>query len=91
MKFVKSVIALVVLYAPWTYIVVRQIGLHSDESKDIVHITDILNYFTFFEIKHEGFSMEIVAMKLLAVVFRVLLLVLIYKSKGTGFQQQEYF
>ena len=80
-QFAKSVVALVVLYAPWAFIMVRQIGLHSDEPKDIVHMTDILNYFTFFAIKHESFSMEILALKVIAVVFLALLIVLIYKSK----------
>lgn len=80
-QFAKSVIALAVLYAPWGYVMIRQIGLHSDEPKDIVHIHDILNYLTFFAIKHEGFSLEILALKVIAVVFLVLLIFLIYKSK----------
>ncbi len=80
-QFAKSVIALAVLYAPWAYVVVRQIQKHADEPKDIVHFHDVLNYFTFFAIKNEGFNWEMIALKLLAVVFLVLLLVLIYKSK----------
>lgn len=80
-QFAKSVIALAVLYAPWAYVVVRQIGLHSDEPRDIVHITDVLNYFTFFAIKHEGFNLEMIILKLVAVGFLILIIYLIYKSK----------
>ena len=80
-QFAKFVIALAVLYAPWGYVMIRQIGLHSDEPKDIVHIHDILNYFTFFAIKNEGFNFEMIVLKLVVVVFLILLIVLIYKSK----------
>lgn len=80
-QFAISVIALAVLYAPWAYIVVRQVSSHAGDPKDAVHMTDILNYFTFFAIKHEGFALEIIALKVLAVVFLVLLIFLIYKSK----------
>lgn len=80
-QFAKSVLALVILYAPWAYIMIRQIRSHAGDSRDPVHISDILNYFTFFAIKHESFSLEIIALKVLAVIFLVLMIVLIYKSK----------
>lgn len=81
MQYVKSVIALAVLYAPWAYIMVRQIGLHADEPKDIVHIQDIISYLTFFAVKYEHFSYEVAVLKIISFAFLILLIFLIYKSK----------
>lgn len=80
-QFGKSVLALIVLYAPWGIIFVYQIMKESAGSHEGFKLVNGLHYITAFAIKAENFKPEMIAFKLVAVAFLILILVLIYKQK----------
>lgn len=80
-QFGKSVLALVVLYAPWGIVFVHQIQAHAGDAKEGFELINAVHYFTAFAIKSQSFRFDLVIFKLVAVVFLVLILVLIYRNR----------
>lgn len=81
-SWIKSFIALVILYVPWFLILMRQIGTQMNVVYKDMTLTDMFNYITSFAINNPDLSMEMLILKVLAIVFVVLVLVLIYKNKA---------
>lgn len=80
-QFGKSVAALVILYAPWGIIFIRQLKNTAAGSHETFHLDYIIHYLTYFAIKSEDFRLEMLIFKLLAFAFLIFVLVLIYKKK----------
>ena len=80
-QFGKSVLALILLYAPWTVVLVHQIQGQSDEFHQAINWSTIPNYFTYFAIKSDSFAIEMILLKLLAVALLVLVLFVAYKNR----------
>ena len=81
-QFGKSLLALIILYAPWMIVFVRQIMTESSGFHEGFKLDSIIHYLFAFAIKSEDFRPEMIAFKLIALVFLVFLLVLIYKQKN---------
>ena len=80
-QFKKSLIAVIVLYAPWGIIFVYQILKETAGTHEGFQLADILHYLVCFAIKSEDFRPEMIAFKLIAFAFLIFILVLIYKEK----------
>lgn len=80
-QFKKSLIAVIVLYAPWGIIFVYQILKETAGSHEGFELTDIIHYIASFAIKSEDFRPEMIAFKVIAILFLIFILVLIYKKK----------
>ena len=80
-QFGKSVLALIILYAPWTVVLVHQIQGQSDEFHQALNITTVPNYFTYFAVKSDSFAIEMILFKLLAVALLVLVVYVAYKNR----------
>lgn len=80
-QFVKSVVALILLFGPWTVVLLHQIQGQSDEFHQAMDWSIVPNYITYFAIKSNDYSLEMIAFKLVAVAFLILVLVLIYRQK----------
>lgn len=81
-KWIYSVIALMVLYAPWFYVLVRQIGTQAGASKKPMVLSDMLSCITYFAVNSPEWSPEMTALKILAVIFAVIVLIIIYKKQA---------
>lgn len=80
-QFGKSVLCLIILYAPWSVVLVHQIQGQSDEFHQAMDWSTVPNYITYFAIKDDSFSMEMIAFKLIALAFLALVIFLIYKNR----------
>lgn len=80
--WIYSVVALAVLYAPWFIVMVRQIGTQSGEAKKHMGLADLFNCITYYSVNSPDFSMEMIALKALAIIFLVTVIALIYKYRA---------
>ena len=80
-QFGKSVLALIVLYAPWCVVLVRQITTQAAGPHETFDSGSLITYITSFAIKSKDFNIEIIAFKIIALIFLIFILVLIYKKK----------
>lgn len=80
-QFGKSVLALVILYAPWLVVFVHQIQVHSSDPREGFELVNAIHYMLSFAIKSKTFELEMIIFKLVALAFLILILVLIYKKK----------
>ena len=79
--FAKSVIALIILYAPWSVVLVHQISGQNDEFHQAIDWSIIPNYLTYFAVKSDSPSLEIWAFRIAAILFLVLIILLVYKNR----------
>ena len=79
-QFAKSVLALIVLYAPWGIVFIHQIQTHANDAKEGFELVNVIHYFTAFAIKSQNFRLDMV-IKIIAIIFLIFILVLIYKKK----------
>ena len=80
-QFGKSVLALIILYAPWMIVFVHQIQTQSGEPNEGFELVNAIHYLTAFAIKSQNFEFEMIIFKLVAFAFLVLILYLIYQKK----------
>ena len=80
-QFGKSLLALIILYAPWGIVFARQIMTEAGGSHEGFELVNIIHYIAGFAIKSEDFRPEMIVYKLIAIVFLVFILFLIYKKK----------
>lgn len=80
-QFGKSLLALIILYAPWGFVFVYQIKTQSAGPHETFQMGNVIHYITYFAIKSEDFSFESIIFKAVALIFLILILVLIYKKK----------
>ena len=80
-QFGKSLLAIIILYAPWGFVFIRQIMTEASGSHEGFELASAIHYALGFAIKGENFRPELIAFKLVALAFLVLILVLIYKKK----------
>ena len=80
-QFGKSVLALIILYAPWMIVFVHQIQTQSGEPNEGFELVNAIHYLTAFAIKSQNFEFEMIIFKLVACAFLVLILYLIYQKK----------
>ncbi len=80
-QFAKSVLALIVLYAPWGIVFIHQIQTHANDAKEGFELVNVIHYFTAFAIKSQNFRLDMVIFKIIAIIFLIFILVLIYKKK----------
>lgn len=77
----KSLLALIILYAPWMIVFVHQIQTHASDPKEGFELVSAIHYGLGFAIKSENFSLTSIIFKLIALAFLILILVIIYKKK----------
>ena len=80
-QFKKSVLALVVLYAPWALVFVYQLKSKAGGYHEGFELVNAIHYITAFAIKSENFRFETVIFKIIALAFLILILYLIYEKK----------
>ena len=80
-QFAKSVLALIVLYALWGIVFIHQIQTHANDAKEGFELVNVIHYFTAFAIKSQNFRLDMVIFKIIAIIFLIFILVLIYKKK----------
>ncbi len=80
-QFGKSVLALIILYAPWMIVFVHQIQTQSGEPNEGFELVNAIHYLTAFAIKSQNFEFEMIIFKVVAFAFLVLILYLIYQKK----------
>lgn len=80
-QFAKSLLALIVLYAPWGIVFILQISTESAGPHEGFKLMNALHYVTAFAIKAENFQFEMVVFKIIALVFLIFVLALIYKKR----------
>ena len=80
-QFKKSLIAVIVLYAPWGIVFVYQILKETAGSHEGFQLIDIIHYLVCFAIKSEDFRPQMIVYKLIAFAFLIFILVLIYKKQ----------
>ena len=80
-QFAKSVLALIVLYAPCGIVFIHQIQTHANDAKEGFELVNVIHYFTAFAIKSQNFRLDMVIFKIIAIIFLIFILVLIYKKK----------
>lgn len=80
-QFGKSVLALVILYAPWGLVFLRQISTEAAGTHEGFEMSHLIHYLLGFAIKSENFRFNMVIYKIIALVFLILILYLIYKKK----------
>lgn len=80
-QFGKSILALIVLYAPWSLVFIYQIQTQAAEAREGFSWDIAIHYLTGFAIKSENFRLESIVFKLIALAFLICILVLIYKKK----------
>ena len=87
-QFGKSLLALIILYAPWGVVFLYQIKTQSAGPHESFQLGNVIHYITYFAIKSEDFRVETIVFKIVALVFLIFILALIYKKKdkfaGTG-------
>ncbi len=80
-QFGKSVLAIIILYAPWGIVFIRQIMTETAGSHEGFHPNSLIHFLTSFAIKAEDFRPEMIAFKLIAVAFLIFIIALAYKNK----------
>lgn len=80
-QFGKSVLAIIILYAPWAVVFVYQLKTQVGGYHEGLNPVNLIHFMTYFAIKADNFRPDTVAFKLIAAVFLILLLVLIYKKR----------
>lgn len=80
-QFGKSLLAVIILYAPWMIVFVRQIMTESSGFHEGFHLDNLIHFLFAFAIKSEDFRPEMIAFKLIALAFLIFVLVLIYRQK----------
>lgn len=80
-EFGKSVLALIILYAPWMIVLVHQMQTQAGEPREGFELASAIHYLTAFAIKGQNFEFGMVIFKLVALAFLILVLVLIYKNQ----------
>lgn len=80
-QFGKSVLALIILYAPWGIVLIHQIKNQAGESREGFTLDNAIHFLFGFAIKGEDFRPEMIIFKLIALAFLILILVLIYKKR----------
>ena len=80
-QFGKSLLAIIILYAPWGFVFIRQIMKETAGSHEGFKLVNAIHYGLGFAIKSENFRPEMIAFKLVALAFLILILVLIYKKR----------
>ena len=81
-QWAYSVISLAILYAPWFIVLIRQLATQTSTSHEPTLITNIFSYTTFFAINTTSLSMEMIILKVLAIIFLAIVIFLIYKNKA---------
>ena len=80
-QFGKSVLAVIILYAPWGIVFARQIMTEAGGFHEGFHLDNLIHFLFSFAIKSEDFRPEMIVYKLIALVFLIFILVLIYRQK----------
>ena len=81
-QWIFSVVSLAILYAPWFIVLIRQLGTQTSTSHEPTLLTNTFSYLTFFAINSTSLSIEMVLLKVLAIIFLAVVLFLIYKNKA---------
>ena len=79
--WIYSVVALIILYAPWFVVLIRQIGTQTSASHESTTFNNVLNYLTVFAINKGGFSIEMILLRVLAIAFVAVIIYMIYKNR----------
>ena len=80
-QFGKSLLALIILYAPWGLVFIRQISTEAAGSHEGFEMSSLVHYMLGFAIKSENFRADSIIFKIVALVFLILILYLIYEKK----------
>ena len=81
-QFIFSAISLVVLYAPWMVVFIHQLKTHPTTSNELPQLMNFFNFLTVFAVKNPDFSFEMIVFKIIALIFLVIILLLIYNNKA---------
>ena len=80
-QFAKSVLALIILYAPWLIVFVHQLQGKAYGFHESFGLDNLIHFLLGFAIKSEDFRPIMIMYKLIALVFLILIIALIYKKK----------
>lgn len=80
--WIYSVVSLMILYAPWFVILIRQIGTQASATHEATVLSDVFNYITVYAVNGGGFSAEMIIIRTLAIVFMAAVIYLIYKNRA---------
>lgn len=80
-QFGKSILALIVLYAPWGIVFIYQIQSHASDPQEGFQLINAIHYITAFAIKTQNFKSEMIVFKLIAFIFLIFISAIIYKNK----------
>ena len=80
-QFAISILALIILYAPWGAVFIYQIRTQSESVREAFGLSDFIHYLTSFAIKSQDFTAENIIFKVIAFAFLAFILVVIYKKR----------
>jgi len=80
-QFGKSVLALIILYAPWAVVFAYQLKTQVGDVHEGFHLVNLIHFATCFAVKSENFMIESVIFKVVAVIFLIALLAVIWQKK----------
>lgn len=80
-QFAKSIVALILLFGPWSVVLLHQISGQNDEFHQAMDWSTVPNYLTYFAIKSNSYNLEMIALKIAAVALLVLVLMIAYKNR----------
>lgn len=80
-QFGKSLLALIICYGPWMIVFAYQLKTQVGGYHEGFQPIKAIHYLTYFAIKSENFKPETVVFKVVAIVFLLLLLFVIYRKK----------
>lgn len=91
-KWFLAAIATAILYSPWILVLMRQIRKTMEYQKNLPQLYDIFNYVSWFAVNsNTDFSYVDLALRIIAVLFIVLMIIILIKqSKGYDFNEN-YF
>ena len=80
--WIYSVVCLVILYAPWFVVLIRQFGTQTSASHEETMLINVFSYLTFFAVNSTSLNIEMVLLKVLAIIFVAAVIYLIYKNNA---------
>lgn len=80
-QFAISILALIILYAPWGAVFIYQIKTQSESVREAFGLSDFIHYLTSFAIKSQNFTAENIIFKVIAFAFLAFILGVIYKKR----------
>ena len=79
--FGKSLLVVIVMYAPWIIVFVHQLQTKAGGFHEGFNLVNIIHYIAGFAIKSEDFRPQMIVYKMIAIAFLALILYIVYRKK----------